>query len=265
VRLQALDPVGRAARRRWPETAAESATLLSIYRARNLRVIEPLVSNARRLKMRVALWGLDGVVPELRGVTVGTGPGSRTALLDRLWDSVGGVARGPLVIADDDATFVRGDLGQLLQAAHECGFGIAQPAIAPGSHWSHRISVCRPLTFARATTFVEIGPVVVVSPEWQARVLPFPPDSGMGWGLDLAWHDLTTEGCRLGVIDAVTVRHVGPTGVSYDLVPEYARLGAYLNERGLNRIGQIQRCVGAWRVWQRQPPWIAGANGGDGR
>ncbi len=62
----------------------------------------------------------------------------------------------------------------------------------------------------RLTTFVESGPLVAVAPKWVERVTPLPVWRGMGWGLELEWIDLQAEGCRLGIVDATTVVHLGP-------------------------------------------------------
>jgi hypothetical protein len=252
--VHALDPAAWRARCLWRGSPPDGAALICIYRSRYVPVVERLVADARRLGMAVALWALEGTNPRLASVTIGRGPGLRMALLNRLHDALG-TARGALVVTDDDVVFVRGGLGLLLSAVDRCEFGIAQPAHAPGSHWSHELTIGRPLTLARRTTFVEIGPLIVVSASWRARVVPFPQDFGMGWGLDLCWHDLLRDGCRLGIVDAVTIRHLASSGGDYDKGPERRRLTALLQSRNMSSLREIERCVEAWRVWQWQPPW----------
>ena len=59
----------------------------------------------------------------------------------------------------------------------------------------------------RETRFVEIGPVVLMRRDVYRRLAPFPAE-GIGWGLDLHWSAVAERlGWRLGVIDAVPVRH----------------------------------------------------------
>ena len=58
-----------------------------------------------------------------------------------------------------------------------------------------------------STRFVEIGPVTAFGPEPAAELLPF-PELRFGWGLDLHWAALAgQQNWRLGVVDAVPVRH----------------------------------------------------------
>jgi hypothetical protein len=103
---------------------------------------------------------------------------------------------------------------------------------------------------------VEIGPVFAVRAPWLARVLPFPPDHDMGWGLELEWFDLTREGAVLGVVDATTVRHLGPVGRGYRWREEQAKLERGVEARGLGSFGDIQQTLGTWRPWQHDAPWV---------
>ena len=79
----------------------------------------------------------------------------------------------------------------------------------------------------RVTRFVEIGPVTAFSRRAAAELLPF-PELRFGWGLDLHWAALAgRHGWRLGVVDALPVRHesalVGATYSRDDAVEEAAR------------------------------------------
>jgi len=216
-----------------------------------------MADDARALGMDVALWGLDAVSARLAPLTLGAGPGPRLELLNRLHDALGARLRGALVVCDDDVVFSRGGLALLLAGAAACNFGIAQPAHAPGSHVSHPFTATRPLTLARQTTFVEVGPMVVIDAAWRRRVFPLPVEFGMGWGLDVVWHGLVREGCRLGIVDAVTIEHLGPIAGDYDRGPERRRLSDLLRAHGIEGLEQIQRSVGAWRAWRRRPSWRA--------
>jgi hypothetical protein len=208
--------------------------------------------------MTVALWALDDVAPAVASSTVGVGAGLRMDLLNRLWQVARERAPRQLVVTDDDVSFADGSLAQLLQAATVCGFGIAQPARRWNDDCPHEITRKRVLTLARETTFVEIGPLFVVSGAWIPRVLPFPEGFGMGWGLELVWRDLLREGCRLGVVDCVTVNHPAPgSGREYDAGREALRLRSMLRERNLENPADAQCTLRSWHVWQARPPWVA--------
>jgi hypothetical protein len=213
------------------------------------------VSEAADSQLRIALWALDSPVDALSRWTIGSGPGSRMALLNRLCEQIPLSMIDHLVVCDDDVRFTRGGVAQLLRSVRRCAFGIAQPAHDTRSHWSHEITVQRMLAFARLTSFVEIGPVFVVSRPWLTSVLPFPAGFGMGWGLDVMWSDLPEQGCRLGIVDSVCIRHLAPAAKEYDVAAERRRVESLLTARNLQSVRQMQRCLATWRIWQRNPPW----------
>lgn len=221
--------------------------------------MKTLVDQAERAGWRIALWALDADTPAedtaaLAPFTVGRGPGMRTALLSRLHDAIHPGAEEHVVIVDDDALPERYELGTLVAVSAAARFGLAQPAHAPNSHYSHATTVRRPWSVARESAFVEIGPIVVVSPEWVRRVLPMPETFGMGWGLEIAWTALADEGCRLGLVDAVPIRHLTPPAESYDAAPERDRASQLLDE--IDDPGLFSRAPGPpWRPWRRRPAW----------
>ena len=78
----------------------------------------------------------------------------------------------------------------------------------------------RPASLVRETRFVEIGPVTAFSRRAAAELLPF-PELRYGWGLDLHWAAIAARrGWRLGVVDALPVRH--ESGVVADAYPREA-------------------------------------------
>ena len=228
-----------------------------VYRARNAGIVGHLVEQALTARLDIALWALDESVSALQQWTRGVGHGARVPLLNELTAKLPIGSLQTLVIADDDVMFATGTLPELLRIAEDGGFGLAQPAHAPDSHYSHALTRRRILTTARLTTFVEIGPIVVIRAPWITRVVPFPDQYGMGWGLDVVWSDLRMDGCRLGIVDAIEIRHVGPAGREYDLVPERARLAQLCHARGLRRIEDIQQTLARWPAWRRVPPWTS--------
>lgn len=231
---------------------APSGVIVGVYRHDRARTMLDLVPPG----WRAALWALDAEAPEAASVTAGVGPGAKFTLCNAL---VRAVAPGPddwVVVVDDDVVVPRG-LPAFLARAAEAGFGLAQPAHARSSHFSHPQTVRRPLLRARWFSYVEIGPVFAVSPRWRHRVLPFPEDIGMGWGLELLWMDLEREGMRLGIVDDVVMDHLVPPGRTYDLSVEGRRLEGMLAERGAGQLADLMRLHGRWWRWQRRPRWAA--------
>ena len=192
-----------------------SVLLLCIYRAENARFVAPLVEEARARAWDVRLWALDRIAPSLADVTVGASGGAKFPLLNRLATGPGNDRFDWIVVADDDVEFKRGSVGALLTVAEAAGLDFVQPAHTELSHRDNEITRRRAWAIARRTTFVEIGPVFAVRRPWSERVVPFPEDVDMGWGLELEWSDLSADGLRLGIIDAVPVRHVRPVGKGY--------------------------------------------------
>ncbi len=252
--IHAVDPT-RLRLRGFHGGMLSEAGLVCVYRNKYSSFVVKVVGQALEAGMAVALWALDETVPSLAERTIGCGPGSRLQLLNYLCNTLPASASGQLVVCDDDVIFVRGGLRELLCLSKACGFGLAQPAHAPRSYINHGITRVRPLTLARTTTFVESGPVVVIGPEWRSGVIPFPEEFGMGWGLDLVWADLQKRGCRLGIVDGVSVRHLSPAAGGYEVGPEGERLRKMMKARSIASLLAVQRTAGAWRVWQKEPPW----------
>jgi hypothetical protein len=164
--------------------------------------------------------------------------------------------RAHVVVADDDAVFVRGSLASFLETMAAAQLDLAQPGHVLRSNISHRITWRRPLSRARLTTFVEIGPLFAVDPAWRDRIMPFPSGIGMGWGLELDWMDLRADGCRLGIVDATPIRHLSPFAAAYAPDEEIAKLTRLLEERGAPDWRGLRRTVATWRPWRRRPPWL---------
>lgn len=245
--------------RRFRKTVVSPAGLICVYRTKYAPGVIRMVAEARELGLAVALWGLDAVIPELARLTVGTGPGPRLALLNRLYRSLPASVSGQIVVSDDDVEYARGGLQELLCLSHECRLDLAQPVHAPGSHVNQAITRARPLTLARLTLFVDVGPVLVISAQARPRILPFPEEFGMGWGLPMVWSDLARSGaCRLGQVDAVSVRHLAQAGTDYDVRPEAERVQTMKKKRQVEPESS-QQTLASWRVWQSSAPWAAHA------
>jgi hypothetical protein len=234
---------------------AESAHVVGVYRVRNAARVRTLLDSLPAPGWSAAWWALDEVAEPLRSVTVGSGPGAKFELVNAVLDTSppGNVW---LVVADDDVEFVSGSLVDLLALCAIAGFALAQPAHVAASEVSHEITLSRALSIARRTNFVEIGPLFVVGPTCRDELVPFPAEEeGMGWGLELAWGDLVERGCRLGIVDAIRVRHLDVVGQAYDRRREKDVLQQRLRERGIERWADAQRTLETWPLWRSRPPW----------
>jgi hypothetical protein len=232
------------------------AAVFSVYRQRNASVLERLLEAPLAAGWPVALWALDEPAASLETWTHGHGTGTKFELVNGLAAELSLEPDDWIVVADDDAVFVRGSLVSFAETAAAAGLGLAQTAHALRSNISHRITWRRPFSNARLTTFVEIGPIFAVHPAWRDRVLPFPDGIGMGWGLELDWMDLRADGCRLGIVDATPVRHLAPFAAAYSPDEEVAKLERLLEERGAPGWGDLRRTLATWRPWRRRPPWL---------
>jgi len=238
---------------------ARPASLVGVYRARNAAYVRDVSGPALERGWTVAWWALDEIVDDLAGVTVGKGSGARLPLLNEVLRRSRS-SEGWVVVSDDDVVFDRGDVVALVSFCARAELDLAQPA-RNDKELDHGITAARRLSVARRTSFVEIGPLFAVGPAaWRDRILPFPEERGMGWGLELEWHELHREGCELGIVDAVRVRHVGERGEGYDFRVDAHRVHAELEERGFGGWSDVQRTLATWRPWQRSPGWMrAGA------
>lgn len=233
--LQRLDPSQLALRRTpW----AGTVTLACVYRGGAAPVVRELLAQLPA-GADVRLWSLDGQVPpDLQAVTRGAGPGNRAVLLNGL---VAGCDADLVVLVDDDVRVVVGDLGALFEAGRQCGLDLFQPAHLASSHASWEFVRRRPLTYVRETDFVEQGPLLVLTRTGQAIALPLPEQEGMTWGVELRWWTRARElGARIGIVDAVAVRHLHPAAHSYDRGAEQERLDHELRLHGLTSLQQIQ-------------------------
>ncbi len=221
--------------------------LVSVYRRRNFAVIAQLVEEVP--DKRVALWALDESHPQLQHLTVGVGGGNRFVLLNRLTAWLSLPDDSWVVVADDDVRFLRGSLPETVLVADAAGFDIAAPSNARWSFVNWDVCRHRVGAIARRTTFVDQGPLLVISAAARSRVLPFREDIGMGWGVEATWR---SAGLSLGVVDATTMLHIRPAGGSYDIVQAGARGEDLRREAGTDDTATTSD---TWWFWQRTPPW----------
>jgi len=243
--LQAIKRLNRAVDWNWrptPRLDRPSYVVYGIYRQQNAALLARLLADAPI----VHLWALDSPHPLLEAHTSGVGKGSKFELLNNLVERQPPPDEHIIVFTDDDYVFTRGRLSLFVTYQAAYGFDLAQPAHTLGSHYMHHVTLARPRLTARKTRFVEIGPVFAVAPT-AAGVLPFPEDAGMGWGLDLTW--ATVPGLSLGIVDAVTIDHLGPVGAAYDSRAASASLERVTSSVGFPGAAEIMKTERRyWRV-----------------
>jgi len=227
-----------------PAQTAPDFALIGVYRRRNREHVLRLIEQAPAARF----WGLDGVDPLLAEFTIGEGPGLRFPLLNRLAE---GVASPFLVVSDDDVRVTRGSLAEIVMIADTFRLDLCQPAHQANSFVNWGFTRARPLSTLRLTTFVEIGPLLVVGPRLRDRIVPFPDDGTMGWGTELDWHTLhEQEGARLAIVDSVHVKHLGAMAIDYDAAENREQLSAQMKDRGLADWRQLQRTLETVRPWR---------------
>jgi Glycosyltransferase like family 2 len=184
--------------------------VLSIYRPGSLLARAAPRLNSDRHDVAFAFGATGDPEPTLADRTAlgGLAGGGKFENLNRL------LAAAPpldgfdwLVVSDDDVELAPRFLDHALALCERLGLDIAQPAQTMRSHAAWRVTRRRPFSLARRTDYVEIGPVTIFSRRAAAELTPFPP-LRFGWGLDNHWGALARErGWRLGILDALPVRH----------------------------------------------------------
>ncbi|WP_210491561.1 glycosyltransferase family A protein [Patulibacter sp. SYSU D01012] len=152
---------------------------------------------------------------------------------DAALDADGRLDADWLLVVDDDVALDDGFLDRFLALAVAAELDLAQPAHRRHGHAAWPVTRRDPGSAWRQTTFVEIGPVTLLSRRAADVLLPFPADAGMGWGLDAHWAAVAAErGWRLGIVDALPVAHLdAPAGTAYDRGDAVAAARALLAER----------------------------------
>jgi hypothetical protein len=231
-----------------------SAGIVGIYRCENAEHVRRLIEPGLARGWKTAWWGLDGIHGLLEDVTVGEGPGLKLPLLNETLRRLDSRVEWT-VVSDDDLRFLKGDVVRLVTLCDRAGLDLAQPARAFGTQRSHEITAAVRRSRARATTFVESGPLFVVGPRFRDRILPLPEQRGMGWGVEIDWHDLRAEGCRLGIVDATPIEHLGDWGEDYDFTDMRRDLLAELETHGHPMWAGMRETLEVWRPWQTKPRW----------
>jgi hypothetical protein len=183
--------------------------VLSIYRPGSLLPRAASRLRSDRHDVRFAFGATGEAETALAAETALTGlSGGKFENLNRLLTAAPAVAEHDwLIVADDDVELAPRFLDRFVALCERLALDIAQPAQTMRSHAAWRVTRRRPLSLARRTDYVEIGPVTAFSCRAAAELTPF-PELRFGWGLDNHWGALARErGWRLGIVDALPVRH----------------------------------------------------------
>ena len=208
--------------------------VIGVYRDGSLLAEALPALHSSRHNVRLAFGAMGAASDELREVTVVEQmEGGKFQNLNRVLEAARGQVPGGepapdwIVVVDDDVRLPRAFLDRFLAICEAFELDLAQPAQTLRSHSAWKVTRRRPASLVRVTRFVEIGPVTAFGRRAAAELLPF-PELRFGWGLDLHWAALAgRNGWRLGVVDALPVRHESAlVGASYsrdDAVEEAAR------------------------------------------
>jgi hypothetical protein len=142
--------------------------------------------------------------------------GGKFANLNAVHAAAGAPDADWTLIVDDDVTLPSRFLDRFIAACERFELALAQPAQSLTSHAAWPVTRRRGGQAARRTRFVEIGPVTAMTREVARELMPF-PELRYGWGLDAHWAAVAEErGWRLGVVDALPVRHEhAPVAAAY--------------------------------------------------
>jgi hypothetical protein len=208
---EALDRAALVARRvdRLARAQAPREVLVTgIYRPGSLAAQALGALGSERHRVRLAFGSTGPADPALAEYTVAERlGGGKFENLNRVLAETGGRELDWLLVVDDDVRLPIRFLDRFVALCERFGLDLAQPAQTLRSHSAWKVARRRPASLVHETRFVEIGPVTAFGRRAREELLPF-PELRFGWGLDLHWAALAAErGWRLGVVDALPVRH----------------------------------------------------------
>jgi hypothetical protein len=231
--IDTLTGTRRAATRLARNTPTRSVLVTGVYRpGSKLPAALPALQSETH-NVRLAL-GATGTVDPLLGthtVTQDLSDG-KFQNLNRTLECVDVDAADWLLVVDDDVRLPGAFLDRFVAVLEAFGLDLAQPAQTLRSHSAWKVTRRRPASLMRETRFVEIGPVTAFSRRAAAELLPF-PELRYGWGLDLHWAALAGQrGWRLGVVDALPVRHeTGLVAATYPRAEAESEAARFLADR----------------------------------
>jgi hypothetical protein len=253
-----LDLRGRASARGLDELAAATpkrrVLALSVYRPGGAQ-IESAAAELRstRHELGVALGSTGEPAAALADDTMATDlTGGKFQNLNALLDAAGPQEPDWLLVLDDDVGLPRRFLDRFIALTERFDLALAQPAQTLMSHAAWRVTRRRAGSLVRVTRFVEIGPVTAFRKDAARALIPF-PDLRYGWGLDLHWAALASErGWRLGVVDALAVRHeCSPVAAAYRHAEAIEEAREFLAGRPFVPAAQAQQTLATHKTLAR--------------
>jgi len=208
--------------------------VVGVYRPGSLLAEALAELRSERHRVRIALGSTGAADEPLREHTVAESlSGGKFENLNRVLEATaGGAAPDWTIAVDDDVRLPRSFLDRFIGVCEAFELDLAQPAQTLRSHSAWKVTRRRPASLVRQTRFVEIGPVTAFARAAAAELLPF-PELRYGWGLDLHWAAVAAErGWRLGVVDALPVRHeLGVVAAAYRSEDAVDEAASFLAER----------------------------------
>lgn len=139
-----------------------------------------------------------------------------------------------IVVTDDDITTPADLLDECLFLATNLELTIFQPAHRFHSFCTYRINQRHWNTLARETNFVESGPLLGFHRSTFGSLFPF-PTLRWAWGIDVYWSELARRlGWKIGVVDAIPIRHKRRIGRSYGQVAAIEQARTFLSAHKLD-------------------------------
>jgi hypothetical protein len=232
--IDAVAGTRRRAARLARQTPARDVLVTGVYRPGSSMPDAVHALHSERHDVRIALGAIgDEADSLLREHTVATDlTGGKFENLNRVLDGSGHDRADWVLVVDDDVLLPTAFLDRFVAVCEAFRLDLAQPAQTLRSHSAWKVTRRRPASLVRETRFVEIGPVTAFSRRAAAELLPF-PELRYGWGLDLHWAATAGErGWRLGVVDALPVRHEsGLVAAAYPREEAEAEAARFLADR----------------------------------
>lgn len=249
LRARALG-VGRELDAVAAELAPREVLVLGVYTEHGAATMAAALDRlaASRHRVRVVVGALGATDPRLAAVTAATEMrAGKLANVNRLAERAMPLAADWVLVLDDDVELPVRFLDRLLAVCEVLRLDLAQPALRRASHTAWEV-VRRRAGVARQTRFVEVGPVTLMSREVFRTLTPF-PEQGMGWGVDQHWARRALDaGWRVGVVDAVPIRHdARPTGSAYPFAEAASAAREFLAAHPHLRWAEAEHTVAAHR------------------
>jgi len=245
-----LRGVPRALDRLAAATTARSVLALCVYRESSERAdLLPQRLASERHDVELAFGAMGEARPALGAATrIARLAGGKFENLNALLESAHPRDVDWLLCLDDDVLLPSGFLDRMIGVCEQLGFAIAQPAQTLASHAAWPVTRRRARTFARRTSFVEIGPVVAFRADAVRELTPFPA-LRYGWGLDLHWAAIAADrGWALGVVDVLPVRHdAGAIASSYRFDDAVAETREFLSRQPFLPSTAAHRSLASYR------------------